>query len=84
MHLARPCSFHRCNYSTFDYMHTYVHDGSTRVVSSLLRVLPLLTSSQVTEGVQAGPSVGEMSERSQKLEEEIEAMSSQLHATAAS
>ena len=40
--------------------------------------------SQVTEGVQAGPSVGEMSERSRRLEEEIEAMTSQLHATAAS
>ena len=65
-------------------VHGAVHGGSTRVVSSLLCVLPLLMSSQVTEGVQAGPSVGEMSERSQKLEEEIEAMSSQLHATAAS
>ena len=51
-------------------------------VSVIQLMCPL--PSQVTEGVQAGPSVGEMSERSRKLEEEIEAMTSQLNATAAS
>ena len=63
-------------------LHMYVacvHHCSVSVIQ-LMCHLP----SQVTEGVQAGPSVGEMSERSRKLEEEIEAMTSQLNATAAS